>query len=387
MRPVPEFTEWLEEITSWRHHLHAYPELAFEEHETAKFVAEKLRSFGLEVETGLAETGVVATLSAGTSSRRVGLRADLDALPIPEANDFAHCSKHQGKMHACGHDGHTVMLLAAAKYLCQNPEFDGTVHFIFQPAEEGAGGAKRMIEEGLFTRFPVDAVYGLHNFPGMPEGIMGIRPGALLAAYDEFDIEVTGQGGHSALPDKALNPIHACGSIIAKMTEKPGTTDDPGVLTVTELHSGDAYNVIPDVAKISGSMRSFGPASRARIIQGLEEAVKYGTDKYPDIKTSIDIRQVYPPTVNSVAETDIAVNVARQCVGKDRVNPNLDPLPGSEDFSFMLQERPGAYIFLGSGEGGNPCMLHNPHYDFNDRIIPVGASYWVRLVQTVLEVT
>ncbi len=375
-----------DELTGWRRDLHAHPEMAFEEHRTARLVAEKLESFGIEVHTGLARTGVVGRLSAGTGQHAIGLRADMDALPITEKNDFAHKSRHDGCMHACGHDGHTTMLLGAARHLAETRDFDGTVTFIFQPAEEHEGGGRLMVEEGLFDRFPVEAVYGMHNMPGLPAGTFAMRPGAIMAARDTFEVTVTGRGSHAAMPHQGIDPIVVAARIVGALQGIVSRGTDPLealVVSVTQIHAGTNWNAIPDEAVLRGTTRCLRPeiqdgleATIRRIAEGV--AAAYGA--------SVDVRYEYgyPPTVNSAAETEIAAAAAVAAVGEANVERNTNPTMGAEDFAFMLRERPGCYVFLGNGPGEGGCLLHNARYDFNDEILPVGASYWVHLAQSVL---
>jgi amidohydrolase len=382
------------EIQAIRRDLHAHPELRFEESRTAAIVAERLRAWGLEVHTGLGGTGVVGTLRAGTSSRSIGLRADMDALPLQEHNGFAHRSRHDGKMHACGHDGHTAMLLAAARYLSTHRHFDGIVHFIFQPAEEGGAGAQKMIEEGLFEKFPCEAVFGMHNWPGMKVGQFGVTPGPMMASSNEFEITLHGKGAHAAMPQNGVDPVlvathlvQALQSIITR-NKKP---IDAAVLSVTEIHAGDATNIIPDSAIVRGTVRTF----TIETLDLIESRMKALTEQLPaafGATGSLHFHRNYPPTINAARETEFAVAVMRDVVGDANVSASIEPTMGSEDFAFMLLVRPGCYVFIGNGDGSHregghgmgPCMLHNPSYDFNDELIPIGGSYWVRLVQCFL---
>ena len=373
-------------MVSWRRDIHAHPEIAFEEHRTAKVVAEILESFGIEVETGIAGTGVVGTLKKGRGNRSIGLRADLDALPIHEANDFEYKSKHDGMMHACGHDGHTCMLLGAAKYLAKSDDFEGIVHFIFQPAEENEGGGKAMIEDGLFDKYPVESVFGMHNIPGMPVGSFAIKPGPMMAAFDIFKVKIIGRGGHAAMPQFTIDPIiiatkivEAYQSIVSRFTDP----QDPVVLSVTQFHAGDAFNVIPNEVEISGCTRCFSP----KIQERLEIQMKHmATEICSAFGATCEFlyERRYPPTINSELEAAIAGEVASDIVGSDRVNLNPKPAMGSEDFAFMLMEKPGSYIWIGNGDGEGSCMVHNPGYDFNDEILSLGATYWVRMVEKIL---
>jgi len=385
---IAEIESFSDEMTAWRRDIHAHPELAFDEHRTAKFVAEKLREFGLDVHQGLAGTGVVGTLRRGGGNRAIGLRADLDALPIVEANDFSHKSTNPGVMHACGHDGHTCMLLGAAKYLAAEPNFEGTVHFIFQPAEENEGGGRVMIEDGLFELFPVDAVYGMHNIPGIAVGKFAIRPGPMMAAFDIFRVTVNGRGSHAAMPQHSIDPIiigtkivEAYQSIVSRMVDP----QVPAVVSVTQFHGGDAYNVIADTVEISGCTRCFSVSMQDFLEQQLQTIAEGIASAY-GATVSFHYERRYPPTVNSVLETEAAAQAATDVVGEHNVNLNPTPAMGSEDFAYMLLEKPGSYIWIGNGAGEASCMVHNAGYDFNDEILAIGASYWARLVQSQLPI-
>ena len=386
MNIIPQLAADKDIMATWRRDIHAHPEIAFEEHRTAQLVADKLREFGLEIETGIAGTGVVGTLTKGRGNRAIGLRADLDALPIQEANEFAHKSTHAGKIHACGHDGHTTMLLGAAKYLSEHGEFEGTVYFIFQPAEENEGGGRAMVEEGLFDRYPMEAVYGMHNIPGMAVGTFAVKPGPMMAAFDIFELVVTGKGGHAAMPHLTIDPmvvgtkiVEAYQSIVSRLIDP----QDPVVLSVTQFHAGDAYNVIPNEVSISGCTRCFSPRVQAQLEAQMKQVA---TEICRAYGASCEFRyeRRYPPTVNSEIEAHLAGSVAAELVGADRVNLNPKSAMGSEDFAYMLQEKPGAYIWIGNGDGEGSCMVHNPGYDFNDDILPIGATWWVKLAETSL---
>jgi hippurate hydrolase len=386
MNIIPQLAADKDIMSTWRRDIHAHPEIAFEEHRTAQLVAEKLREFGLEIETGIAGTGVVGTLTKGRGNRAIGLRADLDALPIQEANKFAHKSTHPGKMHACGHDGHTTMLLGAAKYLAKHGEFEGTVYFIFQPAEENEGGGRVMVEEGLFDRYPMEAVYGMHNIPGMPVGTFAVKPGPMMAAFDVFELAVTGKGGHAAMPHLTIDPIvvgtkivEAYQSIVSRSVDP----QDPVVLSVTQFHAGDAYNVIPNKVSISGCTRCFSPRVQEKLEAQMKQVATEICRAY-GATCEFKYERRYPPTVNSAIEAHLAGSVATELVGADSVNLNPKPAMGSEDFAYMLQEKPGAYIWIGNGDGEGSCMVHNPNYDFNDEILPIGATWWVKLAETSL---
>ncbi len=386
MNTIKELEDLQKEMQTWRRDIHAHPEIAFEEHRTAQIVAEKLESFGIEVETGIACTGVVGTLKKGTGNRSIGLRADLDALLINEANEFKHKSKNPGKMHACGHDGHTVMLLGAAKYLAEQGNFDGTVNFIFQPAEENEGGGKAMIDDGLFDKYPVESVYGMHNIPGMPVASFAIKPGPIMAAFDVFNVKIIGKGGHAAMPQTTIDPIiigtkiiDAYQSIVSRYIDP----QEPAVLSVTQFHAGDAYNVIPNDIEIKGCTRCFSHKIQKQLEEQMHQITKSICDAY-GASYEFEFEHRYPATINSEEEAEIAGKVAQAVVGEDRVNLSPTPGMGSEDFAYMLQEKPGSYIWIGNGDGEGSCMVHNPGYDFNDEILPIGATYWVKMAEEIL---
>jgi len=378
-----------DDMTAWRRDIHAHPELGFEEKRTSDIVAAKLAEFGITVHRGLGGTGVVGTLTGlGTGSgRTIGLRADMDALPMPEANDFDHASRHAGKMHACGHDGHTAMLLGAARYLAETRNFDGTVHFIFQPAEEGLGGAKRMIDDGLFRQFDCEQVYGLHNWPELPAGRIAVHPGPVMAAANQFEIHVTGHGAHAAMPHRGIDPVLVSAHIItaAQSLVSRGTNPaESAVVSITVVEAGTAANVIPDSARMRGTMRTFSEENHRRIQEQfgrLVSSIAEGLGATAELR----FRPGYPATVNSEPEARIAAVAAAKVVGEENVVWAPDPTMAAEDFGYMLKERPGAYIWLGhGGHLGSSCRLHNPHYDFNDAILTTGASYWASLVETIL---
>jgi hippurate hydrolase len=377
------------EMCTWRQHFHQYPETAFEEKQTSEFISSKLKSFGLEVHQGLGKTGVVASLTTGKSAKKIALRADIDALYIQEKNDFSYKSQHEGKMHACGHDGHSAMLLGAAKYLANYPNFDGTVYFVFQPAEEGRAGAKQMIDDGLFELFPADCVFGLHNFPGVPAGHFAIKTGAMMAAFDCFEIVLSGQATHAAMPHTGNDVLVAAAQIINALQTVVSRNVDPAdsaVLSITQIHGGNTWNAIPDTVVLRGTFRCFKPMIQQLIenrIRQIVEAIAQGFDLTAQILINPE-NPGYPVTHNSDAETAIAIQIAQELVGIDKVNLHPVPSMGSEDFSFMLQEKPGCYVWLGNGSSDGGCLLHNPHYDFNDEILTIGASYWVKLVERVL---
>jgi len=376
-----------EDMTAWRRHLHAHPETAFEETATADFVAGKLESFGIEVDRGLAKTGVVGTLRGdGGGNRAIGLRADMDALHIHEKNAFEHRSRNDGKMHACGHDGHMAMLLGAARYLAETKGFDGTVHFIFQPAEEGEGGGRAMVEEGLFERFPVEAVYGMHNWPGRPVGTVAVRPGPMMAAFDVFEITVHGVGSHGAMPHLGVDPIVIAAEIVGALQTIASRTVDPmdaAVVSVTQIHAGDAWAVIPDEVVMRGTTRAFEPEVRAALEPAIRRIAE-GVAAAHGASAQVHYERRYPPTVNSEEESAFAAEVAADVVGEDNVERDPTPSMGAEDFAFMLEARPGAYVWVGNGPTEGGCLLHNAAYDFNDDVLPIGASYWARLVERAL---
>ena len=384
---INRIAEFQEEMSAWRRHIHAHPETAFEEHQTAAFVAGKLESFGIDIHQGLAKTGVVGTLKgAHGDGPSIGLRADMDALDIHETAEWDYASTNPGKMHACGHDGHTTMLLGAARYLAETRNFAGTVQFIFQPAEEFAGGGREMVKDGLFDLFPVDTVWGVHNFPGQELGTFGVCAGPAMAAADTFDIRLKGLGTHAAFPHMGTDVMVAAGQLITALQTGASRSMDPMesvVLSVTQMHAGDTYNIIPEEITLKGTVRSFKPevqdvaeTAMRRIAAGI--AASFG------LKADIFYRRNYPATVNDVAESAYAAKIAADVVGAENVMTGMSPKMGAEDFSFMLNERPGCYIWIGNGPGEGGCYLHNPGYDFNDAALPIGASYWARLVETRL---
>ena len=395
MRILPEILESAESIAQIRRNIHAHPELRFEEKRTAELVAEALSSWGIPVFKGLGKTGVVGRLDGDLGpGKMIGLRADMDALPLQEKNTFAHASTNPGKMHACGHDGHTAMLLGAAQYLSNHREFKGSVIFIFQPAEEGGAGAQEMIEDGLFEQFPCDAVFGLHNWPGLEEGHFGVTNGPMMASSNEFSIEIQGKGGHAALPHNSADPIMA-GVQIAQALQTIITRNkrpvDAAVISITQFHAGKTSNVIPDAAMLGGTVRTFTLEVLDLIERRLHEIANQVASAF-DCKADVEFKRNYPPLINHERETLFASHVMKELVGEARVNTRIDPTMGAEDFAFMLLKKPGCYVFLGNGDGDHrmtghgmgPCHLHNPSYDFNDALIPVGVNYWVRLAQTFL---
>ncbi len=387
MQQPPDFAPaFLADLAAIRRDIHAHPELAFAETRTADLVAAELAKYGVEVHRGIAKTGVVGVLRAGSSPRRIGLRADMDALPLAELNEFPHRSKHEGCMHACGHDGHTTMLLGAARYLARHPDFDGTVVFIFQPAEESEGGAAVMIEDGLFEKFPVDAVYGLHNWPGIPVGEMAVMPGPVMAGTCAFEISVRGHGCHAAMPHQGVDTIVAASQLVQALQTVVARNLHPcdaAVVSVTQFHSGSAWNVIPEEAVLRGTIRSFKPEVQQTVERAIERLCS-GIAAAHGAQIGVVFDHRYPPTVNSAAETAICRRVAAATFGEDRVRKDELPSMGAEDFAYMLREKPGCYVWLGNGPGTGGCTLHNPHYDFNDEIIGLGVRYWVNLVRETL---
>lgn len=377
------------DLVTVRRDLHAHPELAYQETRTSDIVARELAAYGLQVHRGLARTGVVGVLRKGNGARAIGLRADMDALPLQEKNDFAHVSCQAGRMHACGHDGHTALLLGAARYLAENKDaltFDGTVYFIFQPAEESEAGADVMVKQGLFEKFPMEAVFGLHNWPGIPVGEMSVMPGPVMAGTCAFEIAVRGRGCHAAMPEQGVDTLVVASHLVLALQTVVARNMNPcesAVVSVTQIHGGEAYNVIPDDAVLRGTIRSFKPQVQSLVERAIERlcagvAATYGAV----ITVAFDTR--YPPTVNSSAETDYCRQAAAEVVGAGQVRGDELPSMGAEDFAYMLQVKPGCYVWLGNGPGAGGCTLHNPRYDFNDELLPIGVSYWVRLVETIL---
>jgi hippurate hydrolase len=380
-------------IATLRRDIHAHPELCFEEERTSALIAKTLSDWGIPVHLGLGKTGVVGIVKNGTSSRAVGLRADIDALPMTEHNHFAHASKHAGKMHACGHDGHTAMLLAAAKHLATHRNFDGTVYLVFQPAEEGGGGAREMIKDGLFRLFPMEAMFGAHNWPGMKAGQFALKSGPVFASSNEFKITVRGKGGHAALPHASIDPVPvACQMVQAFQTiiTRNKRPIDAGVISVTMIHAGEATNVIPDSCELQGTVRTF-TLEVLDLIERRMQAVAESIAAAFDCTAEFEFRRNYPPTINHPAETEFARRVLGELVGPENVQ-EFEPTMGAEDFSYYLLEKPGCYFLIGNGDGSHregghgmgPCMLHNPSYDFNDELIPLGGSMWVRLAEAWL---
>ncbi|ADU98302.1 M20 aminoacylase family protein [Alicycliphilus denitrificans] len=380
-------------IAAVRRDIHAHPELCFKEERTADLIAAKLTEWGIPIHRGLGTTGVVGIVhgrDGGACGRAVGLRADIDALPMQEFNTFAHASKHAGKMHACGHDGHTAMLLAAAQHLAGHRDFDGTVYLIFQPAEEGGGGAREMIKDGLFERFPMQAVFGMHNWPGMPAGSFAVSPGPVMASSNEFKITIHGKGSHGAMPHLGIDPVPvACQMVQAFQTiisrnKKP---IEAGVISVTMIRAGEATNVVPDFCVLQGTVRTFSIELLDMIERRMRQVAEHTCAAF-EATCEFEFLRNYPPTVNSAAEAEFARRVMAGIVGADKVLAQ-EPTGGAEDFSFMLQAKPGAYVFIANGDGthrdmghgAGPCTLHNPSYDFNDALIPLGGTYWVELAR------
>jgi amidohydrolase len=377
-----------DELTDIRRDIHAHPELGFEEHRTSALVASQLESLGIEVHRGVGGTGVVGVLRAGNAPGSIGLRADMDALPMEEANQFAHRSTAPGRMHGCGHDGHTTMLLGAARYLAETRNFDGTVHFIFQPAEEGLGGADAMLKDGLFQRFPCDTVFGMHNRPGMPVGEYAIRPGPMMAGGAFFDIKVSGRGAHGARPESSIDPVlTAChiATALQSIVARNVSPADTAVVSVTQIAAGSAYNVIPQHAVLSGTARTFRRETMA-LVEASMRRIAEGVASGFGASAEVDFRFLFAPLVNDAAETDLLADIAAELVGEDKIDRNRSAVMGSEDFSAMLEAVPGAYIHVGNGtdsEGG--CEVHNPSYDFNDAAIPYGAGLLATLVERKLK--
>ena len=396
MSVIPRLNELHPEMTTWRRELHAHPQTAFEETFASEFIAQKLQAWGIETHQGLAKTGVIGVIqgrrTAGTTTtnsgplRTIGLRADIDALDIQEQNDLPYKSKFAGKMHACGHDGHTTMLLGAAKYLAESRNFTGSVCVIFQPAEENEGGGRVMVEEGLFDKFPCDAVFGMHNWPGIPVGQFGVCSGPIMAAFDVFEITVKGQGTHAAMPHLGVDPIVEAAQIVTALQTIASRNVNPldqVVLSITQIHGGDTWHVIPTEVKLRGTVRTFRQpvqdmveANMRRIITGIAASLGGSAD--------LRYERRYPATINTTQETEWASATAVEVAGEDQVDTHVAPCMGSEDFAFLLQKRPGCYIWAGNGPSDNGRLLHNPKYDFNDDLLPIGATYWARLAERLL---
>ena len=379
--------QMFEEMKAWRQELHSIPEIGLEEYETSKYIKSKLSEFNIEFKDGYANTGIVARVkgSQGESDKSIGLRADFDALPMPEKNEFEHKSTNEGMMHACGHDGHTSMLLGAAKYLSENNDFDGSVYFIFQPGEEGFAGGQKMIQDGMFDDFKIDEVYALHNWPELPIGSIGVNSGPMMAAVDEFDIVVKGKGGHAAIPQLAIDPVVIASQIVlAVQTIVSRSTDpvDKALISITKINGGTAYNVIDDSVKLGGTIRTFKPETRSFFEKKLKE-ISSGIAKANGAEAEVDfhLTNKYPPTINSKKESVFAANVAKKVFGDSQVDTDIDPSMGGEDFSYLLEKKPGAYLYIGQGDDNHKAHLHTTKYDFNDNLLPVGVNYWVELVK------
>jgi amidohydrolase len=391
IEPIIDFHSDLQRI---RRDIHAHPELCYQERRTADIVAAKLTEWGIPIVRGMGVTGVVGIISNGDSRRAIGLRADMDALPMQEVNTFSHASRHAGKMHACGHDGHVAMLLGAAHYLSTHRNFDGTVYVIFQPAEEGGGGAKKMMNDGLFEQYPMEAVFGMHNWPGAAVGSFGVTPGPMMASSNEFVVTVKGRGSHAAQPQKSVDPIMVAVQIAQSwqtVVSRNSNPQDAGVLSITQIHAGSATNVIPDEATLIGTVRTFSIDVLNMMERRMRSIAEFTAAAF-DAQIDFQFNRNYPPLINHAQETEFAVRVMQSIVGADKVNTSVEPTMAAEDFAFMLQEKPGCYVFIGNGEGEHrdfghglgPCNLHSPSYDFNDDLLPLGATYWVRLAVTFL---
>ena len=376
------------EVIDWRRELHANPELGYEEIWTSDFICKKLESFNIEVHRDLGTTGVVGVLkgNGGRSNRAIGLRADMDALPIQEENEFSHKSKFEGKMHACGHDGHVSMLLGAAKTLSQEKNFDGTVYFIFQPAEEGGAGGLSMIKDGLFEKFSMESIWGLHNWPGLEVGEIAVHRGSVMASFDKFKVKVNGKGGHAAVPQSTSDPILATSAIVQSLQQIVSRKQNPldsVVVSVTQVNAGTAFNIIPQDSEFLGTIRTLNSNARLSVHKQFLEICKMTASAY-GCEAEVEIIHGYPVTVNNSNESEKAINVAENLVGSKLVKKNLAPSMGAEDFAYMLEEKPGCYIWLGAGKEKAGSMLHNSQYDFNDDIIPLGIAYWDELVKSEL---
>ena len=397
MKLIDAVVDFHAELQAIRRNIHAHPELCYEETRTSDLVAEKLTTWGIPVLRGMGITGVVGVIQRGSSLAAIGLRADMDALPMQEFNTFAHASRHDGKMHACGHDGHTAMLLGAAHHLAKHGSFDGTVYVIFQPAEEGGAGAQKMIEDGLFEQCPMQAVYGMHNWPGAPTGSFGVTPGPMMASSNEFEVIVRGKGAHAAQPHKGIDPIMVAVQIAQSwqtIVSRNKSPLDAGVLSITQIHAGSATNVIPDDATLIGTVRTFTVPVLDLMEQRMRDVATHTAAAF-GAEVEFNFKRNYPPLINHALETAFAVGVMQKIVGVENVDASVEPTMGSEDFAFMLQHKPGCYVFLGNGDGGHrdtghglgPCNLHNPSYDFNDDLLPIGATYWIELAQAALPTT
>jgi amidohydrolase len=389
--PIDRIRAYHTELTEVRRDIHAHPELAFEEKRTSSLVAEHLKKWGIETHVGLAKTGVVGVIKGKKNSgKSVALRADMDCLPMHEQNLFGHKSKNEGRMHACGHDGHTTMLLGTARYLAETRNFDGTAYLIFQPAEEGGGGGEVMVKEGLFERFPANEVYALHNWPGLPPGQMAVRAGPVMAATDEIQITLRGRGGHGAMPHLVVDPVVAAAQVISALqtiASRNVNPVDPVVVSICSMQTSQlgAFNVIPDFVRLVGTVRSFRPETRDLAEQRVKQ-ICLKISEALGASAEIDYRRGYPATINSAREAQFAARVGERLFGRGNVFTEHEPTMGGEDFSYMLQARPGAYVFLGQGGAASGCFLHNPSYDFNDEVIPLGAGYLAALVEESLPI-
>ncbi|MGY9035602.1 MAG: M20 aminoacylase family protein [Rhodobacterales bacterium] len=378
---INRISDYYNEMKEWRQYIHSNPELGFECHQTAAFVVERLREFGIEeIHEGIAKTGVVAIINGSKPGKTIGLRADMDALPLQEIHDHEYKSKNPGKMHACGHDGHTTMLLGAARYLAETRNFSGRVALIFQPAEEGGGGGEVMVKEGIIDTFAIDQIYGIHNAPGIPLGVFVTNPGPAMAAADEFEIEITGQGGHGAAPEETVDPIVICLQVaqsIQTISSRNLSALDPVVISITQIHTGTTHNIIPGTAYINGTVRTLTKASQEVVVNRLQKICEGHAIAFNG-EVSLDYQYGYPPTVNHLKETEFAVEVAKGISGPENVDGNALPIMAAEDFSYMLEKCPGSYLQVGQGDGP---PVHNPEYDFNDDLSPIGASFYVGLVE------
>ena len=387
MPVLNSINQMLDEMTEWRQDLHKIPEIGLEEYETSKYIKNKLKEFKINFKDGYSNTGIVAWVDGNkiTTEKTIGLRADFDALPMPEKNEFDYKSKNQGMMHACGHDGHATMLLGAAKYLNENNDFSGRVYFIFQPGEEGFAGGKKMIDDGMFKDFKIDEVYALHNWPELPFGTFGVNSGPMMAAVDEFDIIVKGKGGHAASPHLSIDPVVISAQVISAVQTIISRSTDPvdkALISITKINAGTAYNVIDDQVKMGGTIRTFKKETRSYIEKRLRELCNGIAEAHgAEIKIQFDLVNKYPPTINSKNESVFASNVAKNLVGEDKVITDIDPSMGGEDFSYLLEQKPGSYLYLGQGDDNHQAHLHTTKYDFNDNILPIGVNFWIELVK------
>ena len=382
-------TQMQDEMKKWRQELHKIPEIGLEEYKTSAFIKNKLTEWNINYKDGYSNTGIVAWIKGnnGNNNKSIGLRADFDALPMSEKNTFDHKSNFSGMMHACGHDGHTSMLLGAVKYLNENPDFDGNVFFIFQPGEEGFGGGEKMIQDGLFKDFKIDEVYALHNWPELPLGQFGVSSGPMMAAVDEFDIIVKGKGGHAAIPNLTVDPIVIASQIVTSIQtiiSRVTSPVDKALISITKIHGGTAYNVIDDEVKLGGTVRTFSPETRDKIETKIKETSK-GIAKANGGDADIIYIRKYPPTINSKKESIFAANVAKELVGEENVFTDIEPSMGGEDFSYLLNEKPGSYLYIGQKDSDHGDYLHTTKYDFNDNLLPLGVNFWINLVKSFLK--